>query len=334
MPDKDRDRSGDGAGPVANKENAGDNAGEVRCSRFAACLLVFLAAFVFPTNALEAAGEGGRLRGLSLTIDAGSFLPSSRHADFYSGHPANVNTLDRILYSETYGNQIWNNLTNRDLIGSSVANYRQITVAEYGDMYYRIAFQLGIGFRYDFDNSSWGWLTRFDYAKLHASGLVLLNSGHNTAYLTNQDAFVNCPVSGTEERIYIDLGILKKFRLRSGIDLEMAIGGNINNTKVESSNIEIGGIVYSILDVWHGQSPSSYVGSYEYVNQGGIGFGGFVSVSVGFTLPVGTAMSLGYMLHYNKVNLMGYESYAFHHALGINVAINNFKFFDRVVSNN
>ena len=328
MNDKDRDRSGDGAGPVAQKEIDNDNAGEVRPKRFAAFLFAFLVAAPFLSAARSAVGDGGRLRGLSLTVDAGAFRASSSHANFYNGQPSNANTLERILYSETYGNNIWNNLTNQNLIGSSVANYRQISVAEYGDMYYRIAFQLGLGFRYDFFGSNFGWMARFDYAKLHASGMVLLNSGHSVAYLTNQDAYVNCPVAGTEERIYIDLGLLHTFRLANGLDLEVALGGNVNNTKVQRSDIEIGGIVYSILDIWGGQSPSSFVGSYPYVNQGGIGFGAFASVSIGFTLPAGTAMSVGYTLHYNKVNLQGYDTFAFHHALGINVALNNFKFFD------
>ena len=328
MNDKDRDRSGDGAGPVAQKEIDNDNAGEVRPKRFAAFVFAFLLAAPFLSAARSSAGDVGRLRGLSLTVDAGIINAATAHANFYNGQPGNVNTLERILYSETYGNNIWNNLTNQNLIGSSVANYRQITVAEYGDMHYRIAFQLGLGFRYDFLGSDWGWLARFDYAKLHAQGAVLLNSGHGAAYLTNQNAYVNCFTSGVEERIYFDLGLLKKFRLNNGLEVELALGGNVNNTKVESSDIEIGGIIYSILDVWGGLSPSSYTGSYSYVNQGGIGYGAFASVSVGFTLPVGTAMSVGYMLHYNKVNLQRYESFAFHHAVGINVALNNFRLFD------
>ena len=327
MNDKDRDRSGDGAGPVAHREKSNDTVAEVRCTKFAVVFLSFLLALPALVAARGVDG-GGRLRGLSLTVDAGVLKPSSVHANFYNGNPANANTLDRILHSETYGNGIWNNLTNQDLIGSSVANYRQITVAEYGDAYYRLAFQLGVGLRYDFYDSRFGWLARFDYAKLHALGLVLLNSGHNQSFLTNQNAYVNCPYSGTEERIYFDLGLLHTFRLGKGLDLEVAVGGNVNNTKVESSDIEIGGIVYSILDVWHGQYPSSYITSYEYVNQGGIGYGAFASVSVGFTLPVGTAMSIGYTLHYNKVNLAGYDSFAFHHGIGINVALNNFSFFD------
>ncbi|MBP5548468.1 MAG: hypothetical protein J6X58_06235 [Bacteroidales bacterium] len=269
----------------------------------------------------------GVLRGLSLTVDVGVLRPDNYAANFYNGSPTNVNTLNRILYSETYGNQIWNNLTTQDLIGSSVANYNQITVAEYGDMYYKLALQLGMGFRYDYENSNWAWNTRFDYAKLHAQGAVLLNSGHGTAYLTNQNRYVVCPTAGVEERIYIDLGVIRKFKSYHGIDFELTLGGNLNNTKVESSDISIGGVTYSILDIWGGNSPSSYVASYEYINQGGIGYGGYASAAVGFTLPIGTAMWLAYTFHYNKVNLQGYESFAMHHAVNLNVAINNFSFF-------
>ena len=278
--------------------------------------------FLFP-----ATGKA-QLRGLSLTVDFGVLKASNMQANFYNGNPNNPNKLNLILHSETYGNTIWNDLTEQDLIGSSVANYRELTVAEYGDMYYRLAFQLGMGFRYDYEGTDWAWMARFDYAKLNAVGAVLLNSGRNTAYLTNMNSYVNCPTFGQEERIYIDLGIIRKFKLDNGFDLELAVGGTFDNTKVEKSEISIGGRTYSILDVWQGQSPSSYVGSYEYVNQGGIGYGFFASVDYGFKLPAGTAMSLGYAFYYNKVNLQGYEAFAPMHALKLSVAINNFSFFD------
>lgn len=290
-------------------------------------LLFFL--LLSPSLCFSQKSDAARLRGLSLTVDFGVLKADNFHANFYNGNPDNANTLLRILHSESYGHGIWNNLSENDLISSSIANYNELTVAEYGDMMYKLAIQLGMGFRYDFENSEWGWLTQFNYAKLHAQGLILLNSGRNNSYtLTNQDAYVNCPATGVEERIYIDLGIFRKFSLSNGLDLEMSLGGNVNNTKVESSDVQIGGISYNILDIWNGQSPSSYVGTYEYVNQGGIGYGGFAGISVGFTLPAGTAMSVGYTFNYNKVNLEGYGSFAAHHSLRLNVAINNFSFFD------
>ncbi len=322
MNDKERDRSSDGAGPVAVSKKKS-------CTRFRGIILLVLFVFFVSHITLYAQGRGeARLRGLSLTVDAGILKASNQQANFYNGNPNNANTLERILYSESYGHRIFNDLTEQDLIGSAIGTYEQINVAEYGDMYYKIAFKLGMGFRYDFVLSNWGWMARFDYAKLNAQGMVLLNSGKNLSYLTNQNAYVNCPVRGVEERIYIDLGILRKFKLSNGLDMELSLGGNFNNTKVEKSEIKIAGATYSILDVWQGQSPSSYIGTYEYVNQGGIGFGGYASLAIGFTLPNLTAMTLGYTFYYNKVNLEGYTAYAPHHAISLNVALNNFSFFD------
>ena len=330
MDDKERDRESDGAGPVAHSRKNIKN----YSLHTLLLVVVFLCAntvsastnsnYIIQNSSLRSPV----LRGLSLTVDFGAAKMSDRHANFYNGNPGNANTLARILYSETYGNNIWNKLTEQNLISSSVANYNQITVAEYGDMYYKTAFRLGMGLRYDFDPTDWAWQLRFDYAKLHAAGLVLLNSGHNTAYLSNQNAYVNCPASGTEERIFIDLGVIHKFKLRNGLDLELSLGGDLNNTKVQNSDILIGGISYSILDVWRGASPSSYTGTYEYINQGGIGYGAYASIALGFTLPVGTAMSLAYNFSYCKTNIEGYSSFAPHHALSLVVALNNFSFFD------
>ena len=327
--DRDRDRRGDGAGPVAYPPRTiGASAFLPSGSVLYAFMLLLLFFLPLSNTTLAQKNKPSSLRGLSLTVHIGMLRADNSHADFYNGAPQNANTLERILYSETYGNAIWNNLTEQDLIGSAVANYHQITVAEYGDMYYKPAIQLGMGFRYDLDPSLWAWQLAFDYAKLHAQGLVLLNSGKNITTLTNQNRYVNCPATGVEERIYIKLGIIRKFHLQNGFDLEAALGANVNNTKVESSDIRIAGVTYSILDIWGGQAPSSYVGSYEYINQGGIGYGAWASLRFGFTLPAGTAMSLDYTLHYNKVNLIGYRDFAFHHAIGLNVAINNFSFFD------
>ena len=310
MNDKEKDRSDDGAGPCRWR------------------LHLLLAALLVLSTFNIKAQEAATLRGFSLTVDIGAFHASNRQANFYNGAPENANTLLRILHSESFGNGIWNNLTEQDLIGSSVQNYNQITVAEYGDMYYRLAIQLGLGFRYDFYRSYFGWLVRFDYARLSAVGEVLLNSGKETYLLTNQNRFVVCPISGQEERIFIDLGLLRKFHTRGLFDYEIAAGINLNNTKVEASDIRIADVTYSILDIWNGHSPSSYIAAYDYVNQGGLGYGAFASLSMMLTLPTGTALMLSYRFHYTRTKLQGYTAFAPHHNLGLTVAINNFKLFD------
>lgn len=323
MNDKDRDRSGDGAGPVAEgqegcRQSKSRRGGHGR--QMVGGILLLLTVFFMPVV------SHAQLRGLSLTVDVSAAKFDNKQANFYNGNPDNANTLERILYSETYGNQIWNNLTDQNLIGSSVQNYREIRVAAYNDMYYKLAIQLGLGFRYDFEKSRWGWLMRFDFAKAEAAGVIQLESGKNNAYLTNRDRYVNCPALGVERRIFIDFGVIHKIPLSSGWDMELSLGGTLNNTKVEKSDVLIAGATYSILDIWLGQSPSSYVGSYEYVNQGGIGFGGFAGVDFGFTLPVGTAMHLGYTIYYSKTNLRDYNDFGIHHAIKLSVALNNFSF--------
>lgn len=330
MNDKDRDRDGDGAGPVAPYRRQYDNTTLNR--GLTACLagLFLLAGLLFVPQCACAQLIGTvHLRGLSLTVDAGTMMVGNSQANFYNGDERNVNSLYRILHSETYGTRIWNELTESDLISSAIGNYNQLTVAEYGDMRYKLAFELGVGLRYDFDDHGWGWMARFDYSKLNAVGQVLLNSGHSNAYvLTNQNAYVVCPTSGVEKRIFVDLGVVRKFRLDNGLDLELEAGGNINNTEVVKSEIMIAGSTYSILDVWQGQFPSSTTMAYEYQNQGGVGWGGFAGLQLGITLPSYTAVTLGYTFRFTKINLDGYEGFAPHHLVALSVALNNFSFFD------
>jgi len=273
--------------------------------------------------------ESPRLVGLSLLVDAGILMPERSIANFYNGNPTNANTLGRILYSESYGPTIWNNLTNAELIGSSIGNYRQIVVAEYGNMYYRTAFRYGIGLRYDLTNPHWAWSLRFDYSKLNATGVVLLESGRtNSSILTNQDRYVSCPIGGIEKRLFIDLGLTYKQPLTDALDLDLTLGANVNNVQVVANDISIAGVTYSILDVWGGETP--YAGSqpYEYLNQGGLGYGGFGSLGVTLTLPSSMAATLAYSFCYTFINLEGYEQFSPHHTIALQIAINNFSFFD------
>ena len=253
---------------------------------------------------------------------------SDVHANFYNGNPTNDNTIDRVLYSEAYGNTIWNDLVNQGLISpSAIGSYHQLQVVEYGNMHYRPAIQIGLGFRYDYDNQ-WGWLAHFDYSKLHAVGAFNLSSTNGTGILSNVGQYVTCAIAGAEERIYIDFGLSKKVRLENGFDLGFEFGASMNNTKVESNDMQIAGATYSILDRWNGESPSIYGYTYEYINQGGVGFGGFGSVNYSLTLPNHSAITAGYTLYYTKINLSKYESMGLQHMLFLRFDMNDFSFFD------
>lgn len=273
--------------------------------------------------------EAHRMSGLYLNVDAGLLIPNSKQADFYSGRPGNSNTIDRVLHSETYGTQIWSSLVDGGHISpSAIGDYSQLQVVEYPHMYYRLTYQLGVGFRYVYE-SGWGWLLRFDYSQLTAAGQFNLSSNNGTGVLGSRQ-FVTCDIFGIERRTLIDFGIAKRIPLTSLVDLEIDFGFDLNSTNVKQNGIRVVGRTYSILDIWGGYPPSSYTGTYEYLNEGRIGIGGFGSMAVSYLSKVGS-IDLGYSCYYMQTKYTNYnenDAYALQHTVFLRFNVNNFKFFD------
>lgn len=263
--------------------------------------------------------------GLSFFANAGAFWADKSTANFYSGIPTNENTIDRVLHSDTYGHQIWQHLVDVGAISpSAIGNQTNLQVVEYPDMYYRISYQIGLGMRYDYANG-FGWLLRFDMAHLNAIGAFNLSSDNGTGVL-GSDPYIRCGMLGKEDRINIDFAIAKTAKLNEMLDIEMNLGASLVNTKVKDNLMEIKGAPYSILDVWNGQSPDYGVGSYEYINQGGIGYGVFISLLVGYAMPNVGAIKAGYTCYQAKTVLKGYTAWGWQHMLGVRFEINNFSF--------
>ena len=273
------------------------------------------------------------LSGLYITVDAGLLIPSDKQANFYNGDSRSPNNLMRVLKSEMYGTQIWSDLVDRQLISpSAIHDYGEFMVEEYADMYYRLTFQMGVGFRYVYDNG-WGWLARFDISEMTAAGQFLLSSNNGTGILGSNN-YVVCGIYGRERRVLIDLGISKRIPLTELIDLDINAGFDVNNTKVEKNGIRVPdskGRNYSILDVWGGQSPYSGIGTYEYINQGGIGIGYFGSVALSYKVPVG-AIDFGYTYYHMQTKFLGYneeDCYAPQHNIFLRFNLNNFSFLSK-----
>ena len=274
-------------------------------------------------SAQEAFDELLPLKGFSVTIDAGGTYAGKYHANFYNGTPENTNTIDRILHSEAYGNPIWNNLVDQGLINpSAIGTYKQLQVAEYAKMHYAITYQVGIGFRYDFEGSNTAVFARFNYSKLTAKGAFNLYSGASTSTLSNMNQYIPCDIWGTESRTYIDLGFSKSIPFNPMFHFVADIGFNINHIRVLSNDVEIGGNTYSILDVWGGREPLMNSQSYEYY-QTGIGYGVFAAPCLRLMLPHSMAADLGVNCYYNKINLPNYDNFAPQFTLFLRFILNN-----------
>lgn len=270
------------------------------------------------------------LSGLYLNVDAGLLIPNDKQSNFYCGRPNVPNDLRRVLNSQMYGTQIWNNLVSQQLISpSAIHDYGELRVAEYADMYYKLSFQLGFGFRYVRDNG-WGWLMRFDFADVTAAGQFLIDATNGTGIL-GQNQYVTCGIFGREKRIFIDFGIAKRIPLTNLLDLEIDFGFDVNNIKVSQNAISVGGQTYSILDVWDGRTPEMGTGTYEYINQGALGIGGFATIALSRRLPSG-ALDLGYTCAYMQTKYRTYnetDCYAPQHTIFLRFNLNNFSFFKK-----
>ena len=287
--------------------------------------IIAIVAMLTLATATAAADDGKppSSTGLSVFADAGGFWASRNNAGFYSGRPENANTINRVLHSNTYGTQIWNNLVSQGLISpSAISSYEQLQVVEYPDMYYRTSYQVGLGIRYDYA-SGLGWLLRFDLARLQALGAFNLSS-ENGAGILGRDQYIRCGILGKEDRINIDLALTYRIALSQTLELEVDLGACLVNSKVKDNLMESGGATYSILDLWGGRTPDAGVGSYEYINQGGIGYGVLMSALIGYRINGIGAMRLGYTCYQTRTVLEGYSGWGWQHMLGLRIEMNNF----------
>lgn len=283
-----------------------------------------ITAIMLATSALADDGKPPS-PGLSFFANAGGFWADNVTANFYNGSSENANTIERVMHSQAYGETIWQSLVNQQLISPSAINhYSQLRVEEYANMRYRISYQIGLGMRYDYA-SGFGWLLRFDIAKLTATGAFNLSSD-NGAGILGSDRYIRCGIYGKEDRISIDFAVTKTVPLNDALTLEIDLGASLINTKVRENKMEIGGGTYSILDVWDGRSPDYNMAGYEYINQGGIGYGVFMSAWVGYSIPAVGAIRAGYTCYQAKTVLKGYTAWGWQHMLGVRIEMNNFSF--------
>lgn len=235
--------------------------------------------------------------GFSFGFNMGAYFASPYQANFYNGNPGNVDSIGLIFSNYYYTQEIRQALND---------TFRLLELPQ--KMSYQPALQFGFYVKYSFSKQL-GAFAQFNYAKLKANDVFTMGIGPDPSYLTF-DEIRTYPIWGTEERIYIDLGVSKTFETSKTVQVFLEGGLNINNTRVKEHKINIESLEYSLINIY-GNSPyvpNTQMQTYE-TRLGGLGIGVFATTGLRFVFNDKVSLDPGVSLYWSQANLEGYQAY-------------------------
>jgi hypothetical protein len=239
--------------------------------------------------------------GLQFGLDFGLYLPNKYPANYYNGSDGNVNNIKFIFGNKYRYEEIYKTIPR--IVDT-------FFLKEYPtNMRYPATASAGLYISYNFNRSTAVYV-QFNYVKLRPHDAITVEVDPKE-YLTNPDLRLYS-ISGEEERINIDLGYSRAFRLRQNIDIIGEAGLAINDIKVLKSRIYIEDKEYSLINLYGKNSyiPGSNMQEYD-ITQGGIGIGIHGGAGIKFNFSESFALQPGATLYWNNVNLEGYKDMRF-----------------------
>ena len=229
-------------------------------------------------------------------MNFGFYFANKATANYYNGSDYNENKIQFVL-----GNKYWREDINKKLNIADTFILEQLPA----QMRYDPAVSIGFYARGEMSKTL-GLIFQFNYQNLKATDFFTINVDPVT-YLTEPDIRL-CPIFGSEKRINIDIGISKTFRSKEKTQIFLEGGFNLNNTKVVESKIQIEDLEYSLVNVYLNQAyvPNSNLQQYV-INQGGIGFGTFLSSGVKLVFNDALSIDPGATLYWKSIHLEGYD---------------------------
>jgi hypothetical protein len=239
-------------------------------------------------------------KGLQLGLNFGMLLPNNYPANYYNGSDGNENNIKYIFSNKYHYEDIYRALNCADTF---------FLYACPMNMSYPATVSPGVYFSYNFNRTT-GVFVQFNYVKLKPHDAFTIEVDPKE-YLTTPDLRLYS-ISGEEERINIDIGYSRAFRLRDNIDLVGEAGLALNDIKVLKSRILIENLEYSLINVYGENSyiPNSNQQTFE-VYLGGIGIGLHGGAGLRFNFSESIALQTGATLYWNNVNLEGYKDMSF-----------------------
>ncbi len=235
--------------------------------------------------------------GFSFGFNVGAYFANKYNGNFYNGASSNVDSIGLIFSNYNYTQDIQREITD---------TFRLLELPQ--KMGYQPAMQFGFYVKYSFSKQL-GMFLQFNYTKLKAKDVFTMGIGPAHAYLSFDD-IRTFPIWGTEERIYIDLGVSKTFETSKTVQIFVEGGLNINNTLVKEHKIAIGNLEYSLINIYGNTpyTPNTQMQTYE-TRLGGLAVGAFASTGLRFVFNNYISLDPGFSFYMTKANLEGYPAY-------------------------
>lgn len=249
-------------------------------------------------------------------INMGMYFANKETADFYSGIPANENNIKYVLDNYYWYEEIKQELNSHRILdtqGNPVATPATDKSTDWWIYYpeglkYNAAISPGFYVKYNFNNST-GIFLQSNYVKLKTSGVfqMVIDSVNYLSDPALREGYLR----GVEERVSIDLGISKFYRVGEITHVFIEMGLHMNSTRALENRIQIGAKEYSIVDIYLGGNyiPNGNTQSYQ-IYQGGIGFGILLAGGVKFIVSDKISIDPGVQFTWKKLNLNGYNDFS------------------------
>ncbi len=237
-------------------------------------------------------------RGWTFGLNIGVYYASKNTAAFYNGSSDNVNSAEFIMSNEGRYEEIYKAFNAHDTV--FVAGLPE-------NMHYKIAIQPGLYAQFSF-NPNLALIIQFNYMKLKANDVITFEVDPIASVSTPPD-YRLCPMRGSEERVYADIGIKRTYPQTDKFSYFVTGGLNVNSTKVKQCSFYVAEVEYDMVNQYGNNIyvPNGNTQTFP-VYQGGIGVGMFAGGGAALTFGNGMVVEPGITAHWLMVKLDNYKN--------------------------
>ena len=249
-------------------------------------------------------------KGFDFFIYPGMYVGNKKNANYYRGYPSETDK--EYLEPDPNINYVLNNeYYQRDIIKLIKENHRNVGASNPGDIWlndlsgmrYAVNMSFGIGARYRFTkNLSIG--VTLTQARMTAQGFAYL---HVKIYEPNSNDKLKYPLVGKERRTAFDLTVNYMFSTQGMVAPLLEAGMHVNNTKVNSADLVIEGVPFSMINLTGQNYDPTYTQTNLNPKLGGVGYGFSAAAGLRISFNKWAAIEPVIQFRLEKINLANYN---------------------------